>query len=92
MTVCWKDATRSSVAGGVTASHWSSLGPRALAQQFAPRLDFGLHVPLLHPAQHRRLQSAETEIERVAFHSRERELHGPRIAVRRQRSITGPPG
>ncbi len=44
--------------------------------------NFGGEIVLLHPAQNRGLQSAEAEVERVAFHARERELDGFRIAMR----------
>ena len=48
------------------------------------RFDLRRHVSLLHPAQHRRLQAAETKVQPVAFHFGEGEGHAARIAERRQ--------
>ena len=46
--------------------------------------DFVLYMVRLHPAQDGGLVSAETEIERVAFHFGEGEVDGEGIAVRRE--------
>src|SRR5581483_2947937 len=48
----------------------------------AASVDFAREIVLFHPAQDGGFQSAEAEVERVAFHVREREFHGARIAVR----------
>ena len=53
-------------------------------QQRAPCVDFLGHVPRLHPAQHRGLQAAEAEVERVALHARRRERYRSGIALGRQ--------
>ena len=54
------------------------------ATQRAAAGDFRVHVVRFHPAQHGGLDSAEAEIERVAFHLRQRESDRARIAERRQ--------
>ena len=46
--------------------------------------DLSAEVVVFHPAKHGGFQAAETEIERVAFHAREREFDGVRIAMRRE--------
>ena len=50
----------------------------------AARVDFGGKIVGFHPAQHGGFESAEAEVERVAFHAREREFDGARIAVGRE--------
>ena len=67
-------------------------GLRALAQQCAAGGDFRRHVAGFHPAQHGRLQTAEAEIERVAFHFGEGEAHRRGSPWGARRSMTGPPG
>ena len=54
------------------------------ALRAAPGFDFGGKIVGFHPTQHGGFQSAEAEIERVAFHAREREFDGVRIAVGRE--------
>ena len=59
--------------------------PGVCAQQLPAGVDLVLHVVSLHPAQHRGLEAAEAEVERVALHLGERETHGALwIAVRRE--------
>ena len=74
--------TDRSVACGVTASH-SSVEGAVFSRSSARRAAISSSMVVrLHPAQHRRLESAETEIERVALHFREGEAHRARVAVR----------
>ena len=75
---------RSSVAFGVTRSHSSTDGLRFSANKPSPRRDLLRHVARLEPPQHRRLQPAEAEVERVALHLGQREPHRLRIPVRRE--------
>ena len=67
-------------------------GARVRPQQPFARFDLPRHVVAFHPAQDRRLQAAETEIERVAFHVREVNRTPCGSPYGASRSITGPPG
>jgi len=59
-------------------------GRQVLTQEFAPRHDLFRHIARLEPPEHRRLQPAEAEIERVALHLGEREPHRVGIPMRRK--------
>src|SRR5258708_38030128 len=47
-------------------------------------LNLALEYESMRPTHHSRLEAAETEIERVAFHLLQRERHGARIPIRRE--------
>src|SRR5688500_16969145 len=52
--------------------------------QSAAGCDFGFHVTRFHPPQYRRFQTAEAEVEGIAFHLGKGEPDRGRIAVGRE--------